>query len=282
MEASAKVICDSIAHGSRLITFEIELHRFILPEFNTHRTFSRNFQSSRALPLARQREMVIADPALPVFWGSNKAGMVAGAELGGEDLRQAKSIWMDALNYMAECHEKLEKLGLHKQLTNRLLEPWMATKGVVTATESAFKAFYKLRCAPDAQPEIKALADAMHAAMEASQPRGLDEGEWHLPYVDLDTFEGTIEEALKVSTSCTGQVSYRNLDDSLDKALRVYGMLNLDGKDGNPHASPCEHQAEVSTESFDHWDEYSDVIDDSKISGNLEFPWYQHRKVLGV
>ena len=277
MGVSAKVVADSVASGSRLITLEIELHRMILPEFNTHRTFSRNFQSSRALPLKKQRELIEKDPAMPVWWGKNQAGMVAKEELGSVEKSQAVGLWTIALNQMLYIHEEMEQLGVHKQIANRLLEPFMYTKGVVTATEESFNAFFKLRCASDAQPEIKALADKMKEAVSGSSPVHLVEGDWHLPYVNLDTFEGTLEEAIKTSVSCCAQASYRNLDDSLDKALKVYDMLNLDGLGGNPHASPCEHQACVGNSMFEHV-----LMNDAKLTGNLSWPWVQYRKQLGV
>jgi len=269
MPVSAKVVEDSKHCGNRLITLEIELHRFILPEFNTHRTFSRNFQSSRAIPLARQRKLVNADPALPVYWGSNKAGMVAGGELSGWKLLVAQALWLGMLKVSTIAHHMLDKLGVHKQLTNRLLEPWMFTRGVVTATEKAFEAFFKLRCDKDAQPEIKALADAMKQAIDGSTPKQLEYGQWHMPYVDMGKWDFSIDEALKVSASCCAQVSYRNLDDSVDKAIRVYDMLNLDGRGGNPHASPCEHQAQVGDTG-------------SLYTGNLPYPFKQYRGMLDV
>lgn len=277
MGVSAKVVADSTSSGSRLITLEIELHRFILPEHNTHRTFSRNFQSSRALPLKKQRELIKEDPAMPVWWGKNQSGMVAQEELDDAGKASAEWLWLKALDKMVEIHEAMEKIGVHKQIANRLLEPFMYTKGVVTATEQAFEAFFKLRCAADAQPEIKALADKMKETIRNSKPIHLEEGDWHLPYVNLDTFEGTLEEAIKTSVSCCAQVSYRNLDDSLDKALKIYDMLNLDGLGGNPHASPCEHQACVGNSMFEHV-----LMNDAKLTGNLSWPWVQYRKQLGV
>jgi hypothetical protein len=270
MSVSAKVICDSLGGKSRLITMEIELHRFILPEFNTHRSFSRNFQSSRALPLARQRRLVLDHPATPVFWGSNKAGMVAGNELTGIRLWLASSGWKLCLHTSCVLHKLFEKLGVHKQITNRLIEPYMYTKGVVTATEEAYRAFFRLRCASDAQPEIKALADAMKAAMDASTPTVLSVNGWHCPYVDIANYDGKPSEAVMISVSCCAQVSYRSMDLGVDKAKTIFDKLNLYGVSGNPHASPCEHQAQYMGGRY------------RKAQGNLGLPWRQYRALLGV
>lgn len=281
MGVGAKVVADSIAAGSRLITLEIELHRMILPEFNTHRVFSRNFQSSRAIPMARQRELVEADPAMPVYWGENQSGMVANNELSVEGQLKAKKMWRIALKDALYIHKTMEKLGVHKQIANRLLEPFMYTRGVVTATERSFNSFFKLRCAYDAQPEIKAIADAMKKAISRSEPAKLSRGDWHLPYVDINDYD-SLTDAINVSVAACAQVSYRKLDLTVEKANKIVGMLNLDGSGGNPHASPCEHQAFVDPGTYTEWSDAWENINAIGISGNFEYPWHQYRKTLGV
>lgn len=289
---SAKVICHSRApNGEELITMEVELHRFILPEFNTHRSFSRNFQSSRAVPIEKMIEQVRNDPAMPVHWGKNQKGMVAEKELTGFDLDDAKRCWHQSIKDVAFQAQALVGLGVHKQLVNRLLEPFMKTKGLVTATSSAYKAFFKLRCHKDAQPEIKLLAERMKKAIEESIPVDLDYGDYHLPYV-LNRYANREEakvtgkylpigEAVKVSCSCAGQVSYRRLDDSLDKALKVYDMLNLpiDGvyPDDPPHYSPTEHIAKIMCE-----EEMRDAgLSPTEVGGNFNSrTFWQYRKAL--
>lgn len=273
---SAKIIAHSKApNGEELITMELELHRFILPEFNTHRSFSRNFQSSRAVPIEKMIEQVRNSPAMPVHWGKNQTGMVAEVELSNSELEDAKEYWLYAAGDAILQAESLLNLGVHKQLVNRLLEPFMKTKGVVTATKDAYDAFFKLRCHKDAQPEIKLLAERMKEALDTSVPKLLDYGDYHLPYVDVDINEMLTEEAVKISCSCNAQVSYRRLDDSLAKALKVYDMLNLpvDGvyPEDPPHFSPTEHIAKVME---DHKHE-------SFMCGNLHSgTFWQYRKAL--
>ena len=72
-----KIIADSISQtdGIRLTTFELEYPRYIHAEIMTHRVFSRNAQSSRAVPVDKQLERVRTSPVLPIEWGANKAGM---------------------------------------------------------------------------------------------------------------------------------------------------------------------------------------------------------------
>jgi hypothetical protein len=288
---SAKVICHSKApNGEELITLEIELHRFILPEFNTHRSFSRNFQSSRAVPIEKMIEQVRNNPAMPVHWGKNQKGMVAENELDLEKVEDAKLYWKyaaaDAI-LQAEC---LIGLDVHKQLINRLLEPFMKTKGVVTATRTAFEAFFKLRCHKDAQPEIKLLAERMRQAIDGSNPEALNYGDYHLPYIKHNIANREeakitgkylpIDYAVKISCSCTAQISYRSLDDSLDKALKVYGMLNLPVNglysEDPPHYSPTEHVVKVMDERIVR---VNPVI--MERSGNFHSTtFWQYRKAL--
>lgn len=293
---SAKVICDSVSpDGSRLITMEIELHRFILSEFNTHRCFSRNFQSSRAVPVAKMIKQVRENPAMPVHWGANQSGMVAEVELVGGTVSNAKHYWREAAVQAADMAVDLSSCGLHKQVVNRILEPFVWTRGVVTATREGFESFFKLRCHPDAQPEIRALAYKMLEAIDASTPDHLQWGEYHLPYVSREWcpagsgviygrgYDGEnscltrdIMSAIKVSTSCNAQVSYRVLDDSLDKAVKIYGMLNLpEGgvyKEDPPHFSPTEHVARCD-----------DAAANDGLTGNFgDSAWWQYRKALEV
>ena len=146
----------------------------------------------------------------------------------------------------------MAEAGYHKQIVNRLLEPFQKMKTVLTATE--FDNFFWLRRDRDAQPEIHELADCMFGAMEQSQPELLKAGEYHTPYVEhfrasdgeaqleylVDNVSVTVEEALAISSSCCAQVSYRMLDNSYDKAMDIYKKLLSGAK---VHASPFEHQA---------------------------------------
>lgn len=285
---SAKVIADSVFNGTRIISLEVEMHRFILAENNTHKRQSRNIQSSRAIPVLRQLEQISNDPAMPVFYGKNESGMVANEELSPEEIEDCKRIilWMRDCCVMGV--KQLHSIGLAKQTANRYVEPWMWTKGVVTATESAWNAMFKLRCHYAAQPEIRVLFEEIQKAIEVSTPRKLKEGELHIPYVtilqgDRGTYYTTSDdpssddllseaEAIKVSSSCIAQVSYRRLDDSLEKAENIYNMLNLpEGgvyPDDPPHFSPTEHIA-IAAKGFKH------------LSGNLDTDnFVQYRRLL--
>ena len=245
---SAKVIKDSVnLHGNRITTMEIEAHRMIWAEFMTHRAFSRNASSSRAIPVEQVIKRVREAPAMPVFWGKNQPGMQAVVELLGPELEAAKDVWIKAALAAAAASEELVKLGVHKQIANRPTEPYTFIKAVVTATD--WDNFWSLRCHQDAQPEIHALATLMHEAYTESTPHGLSHGEWHLPYIDETDIEMqgyTTEEKIAISVSACAQVSYRKNDLSLEKAIKIFNMLL---KAEVPHASPFEH---VAMASFGH------------------------------
>lgn len=239
----AKVIEDSIYEGGqRLTTMQLKYQRFLHPEFMTHRVFSRNASSSRAIPVAKMLQQVYEDPAMPVEWGKNQPGMQARELLSAEDTESAKSSWLLAAKLAAGAAEALMETGVHKQITNRLLEPFQWIHVVVTATD--WDNFFALRDHPDAQPEIRELARAMKAAMAASTPRVLGFGEWHLPYLDdAERLGLPIKDQIACSVARCARVSYLrhnltapNLED--DKQLHDRLVLAVP-----PHMSPTEHQA---------------------------------------
>ena len=214
----------------------------MLAELNTHRVFSRNSASSRAIPVARQIERVLDDPAMPVEFGGKLAGMQAGPPLEGVALDAARAAWLDARDAAVESSRQLAGLGVHKQVVNRLLEPFMWHTVIVTATD--WDGFWLQRCSPLAQPEIRIVADAMKEVFDASTPSPMDPGAWHLPFITgTDRAEvSDIDVLRKVSAARCGRVSYlnhagrRDLDDDLRLYERFVGAQPA-------HASPLEHVA---------------------------------------
>ena len=286
---NVKIIADSISTYSkvRITTFELEYHRFILSEVNTHRLFSRNSASSRAIPVPKMLEIVRTDPAIPLFFGKNRPGMQAIEEVDSPD--EAEAVWRRMAQQAADGVEELHNLGVHKQIANRPLEPYQYIRTVLTATD--FNNWYWLRDHTDAQPEIQAPARLMLAAHEKSKPQRLNPGEWHVPYVncrinketnaqmffDENNKRVSLHEALMISASCCAQVSYRKTDGSLEKAETVYKRL----VESKPcHASPTEHQAMVigddrAIPGITHYN----TRDMSPGSGNLRW-WLQYRQLI--
>lgn len=295
----ATIIADSISDHTwqRIITFELEYPRFIHAELMTHRQFSRNAASSRAIPIDKMIEQMQNNPAMPIHWGANQSGMQAQFELSHFNQTLAKHTWLEARDEAVKFAKQLQALGLHKQIVNRVLEPFQMMKTLVTATN--FDNFFNLRCHKDAQPEIKMLADLMYQAMQESKPEVLKAGEWHTPYVNhMRNAAGgllyyieeprphllenksffDVETAIKVSCSCAAQVSYRKNDTSIEKALAIYDKL----VNSEPvHASAFEHCATpIDIDSFKddgitHWLSNGSV----PCSGNFT-NWVQYRQLI--
>lgn len=250
---SAMVVADSKFGDKRMLTLEIEYPRFIHSEVMTHRILSKNAASSRAIPINKMLEIVRTRTAMPVFWGMNQPGMVAKQEANEEVTVAAQTVWREAMEHACRSSELMDELGLHKQIPNRLTEPYQIMKTVISGTEWANLLF--LRDHPDAQPEFQELAKCISEAIKQSKPIRLKVGEWHLPYVNSHRVGGKLmyldnhgdylseENALIISVSCCAQVSYRKNDDTLEKAQKIFNMLNVGSSENPPHMSPCEHQA---------------------------------------
>ena len=293
-QITAKIIADSYSaiNGKRITTFELVYPRFIHSELMTHRLFSRNAMSSRAVPIEKMITQVENDPATPAHWGKNQSGMQAKEELNGYELDIVQALWKDAANEIAYNAKQMSAQGAHKQIVNRILEPFQLMKAVLTSTE--YDNFFWLRKHEDAQPEIKELAERMYEQLEWNKllTVELDAGDWHTPYYEggywLKESETSLEDALAISSSCCAQVSYRLLDDSIEKARKVYQRL----VESTPvHASPFEHCA--SPMRFDimtasnlfklggRWEKGVTHADreGSFWSGNLK-SWIQYRQLI--
>lgn len=247
----AKIIAKSYNPylDTTICTFELDYWRAIHAELLTHRMFNKNSQSSRAVPITAVIKLVAENPAGPQFWGANQAGMQASQEV--QDIAAAKEAWKRAANRAVDSALELNSLGLHKQIVNRVLEPFCNIKVVLTATD--FNNFWWLRNHEAAQPEFKYLAEEMHDLYNSTPSENLLYGEWHVPYVTTDKNKSSprvyldekgnvisADEALKISASCCAQASYRKNDASLEKAESIFSRLI----ESEPvHASPTEHQA---------------------------------------
>ena len=241
MIITAKVIEDSIVvGGKRLTTVQLEYPRVIHAELMTHRVFSRSAASSRAIPVRRLIERVENHPYVPEDWGQNKAGMQSEVPLDPDAAALAHTIWMNAFRNAVESAKALAALGVHKQHSNRVLEPFAHIAVVVSSTE--WQNFFNLRRSPKAQPEFQRLADVIYEVREKSIPVQRRVGDWHLPYL-LDEERETLNPATAadVSAARCARVSYWKHDGtvpSLEDDFRLAAGLREDR-----HLSPFEHQA---------------------------------------
>lgn len=300
-----KIILDSINPvGDRITTWILTYPRFFHSELLTHRTFSRNAASSRAIPVKKMIEEVKNNAAMPIFWGKNQSGMQAKEEL--DDIVKDKEIfispvgnsvdptkllvtakhaakheWLAARDSAIKHAEKMLELGLHKQIANRILEPFMHMTVIVTATD--FENCFALRAHPDAQPEFQDLAYKMLDMYQTSQPTKLQEGKWHIPFGDKFDNNRIIDiiskntplltdptalaaeidaYKIKIATARCARVSYLNFEgkDDYVKDIELHDILSNSG-----HWSPFEHCAKA--------------LDKSERSGNF-IGWKQYRKLF--
>ena len=306
---SAKILLDSLNPvGNRLTTWILTYQRFIHSEFNTHRMFSRNATSSRAIPIERMIKTVLENPATPEFWGKNQSGMQAEEELNDVEKHffdiegfypeykdtinsqwsdidsgkcghtyyvtnkiAAKMQWLDARDHAVESVQNMAKLGLHKQITNRLLEPWMHITVVMSATE--MENFFSLRAHPAAQPEFQRLAYLMLDLYQKNSPRRLNTGEWHIPFGDKMPENITHEHRLKIATARCARTSYLTFDGEMntEKDYEIHDRLASSG-----HWSPFEHCAQALDKSewsgnFNGWKQYRKTFaQENKIDGRVQ------------
>ena len=275
MTITVKVIADSVSpEGIRLTTMQLRYPRIIHSELMTHRVFSRNASSSRAIPVKKQIHDIIADAAEPVEWGSAQKGMQAGAPLVGWRLQATRLAWHGSKLCALLGARIALWAGAHKQIANRILEPWSHISVVVTSTDWAN--WFALRKHEDADPTIRELAALMYGARLVSQPDLLEPGEWHLPYIDdqdRQTCAGDTEDLRKASAARCARVSYLNHDGyrpRMSDDLALYDRLA--GSDPK-HASPLEHQATPDK----LWSRNRWAKPDQH--GNFR-GWRQHRKMV--
>lgn len=236
---SAKVIADSInPDGDRLTTFEVVFPRWILAEVNTHRALSRNSASSRAIPIEKVIRQVWSDPAEPVAWGRNQKGMQAQQELTGFRRYLARRLFLFARIPAIIIAWALTKVPLHKQIANRILEPWVWHRAILSST--TWENFFLLRCDPGAQPEFQNLAWKVREALSGSTPNQVQWGSWHLPYVDVDVMTLDGEEPQKSSSAACARVSYMRQNER--KAV-LENVMMCDRLIKAGHWSPLEHPA---------------------------------------
>jgi hypothetical protein len=305
---SAKIITDSISpEGKRLPTKYLRYPLVIHAELKTHRVFSTNSRSSRAVPAEKMIQEALDDPFIPLHWGAAQKGMQAYKECNApivfyEDAigcdnysyhTSREAAWLAARNNAVDSAWGFHKAGYAKQIVNRLLAPFLHIDTLVTATE--WDNFFELRDHHAAEPHMQMLAKAMKRALAESTPEDLQPGEWHLPYADdADSFNAAaqyvgkefpnspgpdfnydrIQETLRrLSAARCARISYAPFDGegSIEAELKRYDTLI----EATPiHASPVEHQA-----TPDKWFPADMCWGCAELHGNFD-GWIQNRKLI--
>ena len=298
-----------------IYTIRLRYPRIIHGEIMTHRVFSRNARSSRAVPVKTMLLETTTIPFVPWHWGKNQGGMQAGEECDelvllktwleddatGEwytDLisHSREEAWLAARDKAVEVAEALMNAHYHKQIPNRLLEPFSWIDTLITATDWAN--FLHLRDHKDAEPHLQDLARLVKQAIEEAEVQVLQEGEWHMPYVsdadrhhmivDSGRLAGERYEAvtgtddhtqwlIRLSASRNARISYAPFDGdpSYEREFERYNQLVTSER---VHASPLEHIAKVDKIDVDEYDNV--FIWNANLSGNLAPGWVQFRKTV--
>ena len=278
---SAKVIADSKNEfGNRLTTMIVTMPRIILAEFNTHRMFSRNSASSRAIPFNKMVESVIANPFIPIAWQKDHKGMQGIEYLDNTSLGKIfdyqltdfvpatlSDMWRRAKDDAVNTAIQLNKAGVTKQLCNRLLEPFMWVDVVATATRQAWVHYFAQRCAHDAQPEHQHLAKMIARAYMDSVPRQLDLWDWHTPYI--------AEEELS-----TMPMSNR-MACSVVRVRRV-SWKPFDGKPETMEAAWAKHDESRDAGHWSCFEHQGQAVDDPSIRSGRMRGFLEYRQMLPV
>lgn len=231
-----------------------------------HRMKSFNVASSRAIPVQKMLTEVCENPVIPIHWGAAQKGMQAYGEVSPEAQEQAKQIILRLRDHAVAAAEELLELGLHKQVINRYLEPWMWCTVIATATDRCWRHFDSLRCHHAAEPHIRKIAEMAAEVRAQSTPKVLSEGQWHLPLFGFDGDDQITDpwEQVKISAGRCARTSYKTHDGRRDVAADIE---LADSLVANRHFSPTEHQAMV--------------VDPSEvIVSNFSGGWKQYRKFL--
>lgn len=273
----AKVILASVPlYGSvaPIFTIHARYGRIFHSELMTHRVFSRNARSSRAVPVMTMIKEVWKNPFVPKYWGRNQRGMQSGAEITGWKLKLGRATWIAASKLACIAAWTLYKLGFHKQIGNRLLEPFSYIDVLISSTSWAN--FLHLRNHKDAEPHFQDLARMIAAAIEDCSITALNYDEWHLPYVTTEERDiYPLATCLKLSVARCARISYAAFDGdgSIERELERYELL----VGSEPlHASPAEHQAAADKPS----DLPHVAYENEHLSGNLGPGYIQYRKTL--
>lgn len=295
----AKIVLASMPTNGALplITMHCRYPRIIHAEVMTHRVFSRNARSSRAVPVRKMLEEVRNDPFVPWHWGKNQAGMQAGEECNElikwkdasvcypdgsvvEDAITREEGWLKARDFAADMAEAYMNAGYHKQLPNRLLEPFMWIDTLITSTQ--WSNFLWLRDHGAAEPHLRDLAKLVGEALDDAVYDELHPGEWHLPYITEDEGFGeelSLDTLKKISAARCARISYAPFDGNptIERELERYSEL-ISGD--RVHASPVEHQASPDVFETHGGVGYAAGWQFEHLAGNLGPGWIQYRKTI--
>jgi hypothetical protein len=245
--------------GHECITFKGTSERFFWSEIMTHREASRNASSARAIPYKRMKAWILNDPAMPIHWGSNRAGMQSGNAIHDIDACE-----QEILELLDEVYERMDgivtRYDLHKEILNRFSECWSWINWVISFPRHGFHNMLSLRCTPHAHPNYQRLAVNMARLYRASTPLELQQGEWHLPMVtdiwdwkdgiapSIDVCDQQdLDHMIKWSVARSAWTSYMTVEEKIATDEEAYRRHDECVK--YVHATPTEHQNRARADS---------------------------------
>ena len=256
----AKIVQDSsLPTGERLLTFSVMYGRLIHSELLRHRAASHSVKSSRAIPTHKYRAEVMENIYVPVKFGTKKKGMQAGEPTFLTKFYGEK-IWKLSSKFACFFHWMMEKFGIHKEVANRVLEPYVWVEETITVEADALKEIANLRVHDDAQEDVRRIVEEMVYEMDRSTPVELNQGQWHVPYVVRRQVENemiytdnngnklTLDQAIICSAARCARSSYANHDNSMSSYDKDIGLAKQLIGSEPMHLSPFEHQARPFTD----------------------------------
>lgn len=272
-------------HHKPIFTIRMRYPRVIHSEIMTHRVFSRNARSSRAVPVKTMLNEVRNTPYVPWHWGKNQSGMQAEEDCNNlipiEMLQEApcymtnEEAWLRARDMAVIVAEGFMEAGYHKQNPNRLLEPFSWIDTLITSTD--WNNFLWLRQHKDAEPHLQDLANLVAQAIDEAYISVLEDGEWHQPYINADDIyhaeqvygiDDTNPFLNKLSAARCARISYKPFDGdaSYEKEISRYNSLVTSDR---VHASPLEHQAMADSVTYAS----TSKLINGEVVGGREFRW---------
>jgi len=277
----AKIVQDSsLPTGERLLTFSVMYGRLIHSELLRHRAASHSVKSSRAIPTHKYRAEVMENIYVPVKFGTKKKGMQAGEPTFLTKFYGEK-IWKLSSKFACFFHWMMEKFGIHKEVANRVLEPYVWVEETITVEADALKEIANLRIHDDAQEDVRRIVEEMVYEMDRSTPVELNQGQWHVPYVVRRQVENemiytdnngnklTLDQAIVCSAARCARSSYANHDNSMSSYDKDIGLAKQLVGSEPMHLSPFEHQARP----------FTDDTEKSQYSSNFR-NFFQQRKAI--
>lgn len=243
MAYRAEVVADSVSpQGKRVTTLEAEMPRIVLAEFNTHRMFSRNSASSRAIPVHKQIEKLLVEPFIPERFGINQKGMQSYAWLDGLARDEALRIWLRGRDRAVTTAFELI-LGEERASDMFKYSPTAGEYATIDQLEAGFEAAKKL-IIKELDKEDPADVEILNVHKQLAN-RGLEPYMWHTVIVTATEWENfmalRIDEHAQAEIRKPAELMLAAMKSSTPEALD-YGQWHV------PFVQPDEKQ-ELDTET---------------------------------